>query len=192
MSDTFRSVPVAGASFRTVAGALGVGVVVFLAGPAWADSTGDVNATVDVSGGPLSISTPDAIELGSTAVGMDVGGQLGGVTVLDRRGATSATWTATVTSTAYTTGGGASSETIPASDVDYWSGPATDTEGTATFTPGQATDDDAVPLDVAETAFSEGSGDGGNSASWDPTITVHIPATAVAGSYSGTVTHNVS
>jgi hypothetical protein len=28
--------------------------------------------------------------------------------------------------------------------------------------------------------------------SWDPTITVHMPAQAVAGTYTGTITHSVA
>ena len=33
---------------------------------------------------------------------------------------------------------------------------------------------------------------GNNTVSWSPTITVHVPAGAVAGTYSGTITHSVS
>ena len=40
---------------------------------------------------------------------------------------------------------------------------------------------------VTETGF-----DGDNGATWNPTIDVAVPATAVVGVYDGTVTHSVS
>ena len=35
-------------------------------------------------------------------------------------------------------------------------------------------------------------GNGDNSASWDPAVQVSVPATAVAGTYTATITHSVS
>ena len=42
------------------------------------------------------------------------------------------------------------------------------------------------------TAMSLTGGAGSNSASWNPTLVVNVPAAAVAGTYSGTVTHSVA
>ena len=36
------------------------------------------------------------------------------------------------------------------------------------------------------------SGNGNNSASWDPTVAVAVPSTAVGGSYTATLTQSVS
>ncbi|MEU6410670.1 hypothetical protein [Microbispora sp. NPDC046933] len=41
-------------------------------------------------------------------------------------------------------------------------------------------------------APSAGVGSGDNSATWDPTIVITVPAQAVAGTYTGTVNHSVA
>jgi hypothetical protein len=73
------------------------------------------------------------------AAGTSITNPMGPVAVTDLRGALTATWTTTVSSTDYTTGGGTPAETIPKADVSYWSGPATATTGVGVFTPGQLT-----------------------------------------------------
>ncbi|MET8158372.1 hypothetical protein ABZT47_18510 [Sphaerisporangium sp. NPDC005289] len=73
-----------------------------------------------------------------------------------------------------------------------WSGPATATTGTGTFVPGQESAAAAVTLDQPRTAFSKTTGSGSNSATWNPTVIVSIPAQAVAGTYTGTVSHLVA
>jgi hypothetical protein len=117
---------------------------------------------------------------------------LGAVTVQDTRGSVNATWTATVTSTDFTTGDASAIETIGRSNVAYWSGPATATAGIGVFAPGQATSGAARTLDVPRTAFSMGGGVGDNSVTWNPTIEVTIPASAVIGTYAGTITHSAA
>ena len=116
--------------------------------------------------------------------------QLGTVTVTDNRGIASASWTATVTGTAFVTGGATAPETIPLTQVTYWSGPATATAGTGTFTPGEPAAANAVDLTAPRTAFSLASGSSVNSASWNPTLSVSVPA--AAGTYTATITHSVS
>jgi hypothetical protein len=74
--------------------------------------------------------------------------------VTDNRGALLGTWTASVSSTDFTTGGATANETIAKGQVTYWSGPATATSGTATFTPGQLASVNAQDLSVSRTAFS--------------------------------------
>jgi hypothetical protein len=169
-----------------------VACLVAVASPAWAaDTLGDVEGTVSVTGGAIFIAAPASADFGAGTPGVDVTAALGTVTVTDLRGLPSASWVATVTSTGLTTGGAGPFETIPPGAIDYWSGPATATEGVGTFGPGQLTPADAVPLATEPVAFSEDGGDGGGSASWNPTLTVHLPPGVVAGTYVGTVTHSV-
>ncbi len=99
-----------------------------------------------------------------------------------------------MTSTNYTTGAAGAAETIPASAVNYWSGPATANSGVGVVVPGQANAAAAQPLSTsaALTAFSKAVGVGNNSTSWNPTLIVNVPAAAVAGTYTGTVTHSVA
>ncbi|MDX6350417.1 MAG: hypothetical protein QOF84_5207 [Streptomyces sp.] len=137
----------------------------------------------------LSISAAAAANLGSGVPGGTITGHLGSVTV-DATGIDS--WTATVSVTNFTTGGGSPAETIPKSSVSYWSGPATARIGTGTATPGQATAAQAQILSTSRTAFSLQSGAPVTAVTWNPTLIVSVPAAAVAGTYTGTVTHSVA
>ncbi|MEU7887277.1 hypothetical protein AB0B54_17390 [Microbispora bryophytorum] len=153
-----------------------------------------VTFTVNAPDG-LTINVPDGpVSIGSGAPGAQISGSLGPVTVSDQRAALTATWEATVSAASggFTTGGGTPAETVPNTAVLYWSGPATATTGTGTFVPGQVDAAAAQSLDVSRTAFSKTSGSGNNSATWDPTIVVNVPAQAVAGTYTGTVNHSVA
>lgn len=151
----------------------------------------DTTVTFTVSGADLVVTAPLNASLGSAALGGTITGSIGAVTVSDQRGISPAPWTADVASTSFTTGGGGPGEVIPSGNVRYWSGPATATSGTGTFTPGQSTEAQQVPLNVVQTAFSHSDGTGANSASWDPTLVVSIPGDVVAGAYSGVLTHSV-
>lgn len=152
-----------------------------------AGNTGTASQTLTILGGVLSISVPaDAGSLGSgsPAVGGEViSGTLGQVQVSDTRHADAGSgWIASVTSTAFVTPSG---RVIPASAVGYAAGPITKI-GTATYTandPGELTG--AVPA-VTATGIT-----GDNSATWNPVINVTVPANAVAGVYSATITHSV-
>jgi hypothetical protein len=107
--------------------------------------------------------------------------------VTDARAALTDTWTATVSSSDFTTGGASSAETIPAGDVTYDPGTVS-TTGTITATP-------TAPILLAgtvQTAVAATGIVGNNTASWDPALSVAIPAGAVAGTYSGVVTQSVS
>ncbi|TDC60768.1 hypothetical protein E1258_13785 [Micromonospora sp. KC207] len=166
-----------------------------VASPALAAPTDDTTATFDVLAGTLDIDAPATADLGSGAPGTTITGQLGVVTVSDTRATgDDASWTASVTSTDFTTGTATATETVPATAVDYWSGPATATSGTGTFTPGQINSAAAVPLDnvTPVTAFTHTGGTGLNSASWNPTLEVSVPSVNQSGTYTGTVTHSVA
>ncbi|MEV0971650.1 hypothetical protein [Microtetraspora glauca] len=153
-----------------------------------------VNFTVNAPNG-LTINVPDGpVNIGSGAPGGQISGQLGSVQVSDERAALAATWVASVIAATggFKTGGGTAPETIPNTDVLYWSGAATATTGSGTFVPGQANAAAAQSIDVSRTAFSKTTGSGVNSATWNPTIVVNVPAGAVAGTYTGTVDHSVA
>jgi hypothetical protein len=148
----------------------------------------DTTVTLSVVSGGLSIASPESADIGSGTPGNVVSGQLGSVTVSDERAIMAPEWTVTVSATAFTTGGATSAETIPATDVTYWSGQATATTGTGTFTPAQPTQGDAE--DVPTDAFSHSGGNGNNSATWNPTLNIGVPFDGVGGTYTGTVTHS--
>lgn len=171
--------------------AIAVALVVASGGSA---NAADSTVTFNVTTGALAVTVPAATLLGSAAPGTPISAQLGPVTVTDARALLTPTWAATVTSSAFTTGGGTGPETIPTTDVSYWSGPATaSAPGTGeTFVPGQLTAGDAVALSTSPTAMSLTAGVGDNSATWDPTLVVTPPTSAVGGLYSGTVTHSVA
>ena len=162
--------------------------------PADAAQTGPTTVTFAVNAGALNITVPATVSIGSAAPGATVSGQLGAVTVTDERGLLTATWTTRVTTTAFTTGGATTAETIPVSSVKYASGPATASAGVGVFTPGQANAAAAAAIPAAPglVAFTLTAGVGNNSATWNPTLVVAVPAAAVAGTYTGTVTHSVA
>jgi hypothetical protein len=108
------------------------------------------------------------------------------VSVTDDRALLSASWTATASSTDWTTGGGTGSETIPATDVGYDPGTIT-TTGTITVI--------GTPITLSGTGtpvVTGTAGVGDNTASWNPTLSVAVPASAVGGLYTGTLTQSVS
>ena len=164
-------------------------LLVALPGVAGAATTGTTTTTFTLTGGAMSITVPPTtVNLGSSAAS-SLTGQLGIVTVNDDRGLLNGGWTAdTVSSSHFTTGGQTTAETVAA----YWSGAATATSGVGTLLGSQLTSGLAVVVNAAQTAFTGGSLVGNNSASWNPTLIVTIPAAAVVGTYTGTVTHTVA
>jgi hypothetical protein len=146
------------------------------------------SATFSLNAGALSISQPSTANLGSATVGSPIlSGPLGAVTVTDTRGSLVAQWTATVTSTSFTTSTATTFETVPTSSIAYTAGLATATTGLGTFTPGVLAN-----LSAPGTAFSLAAGTGNNSASWNPTITFTLSTSQVAGTYTGVITHSVA
>lgn len=157
-----------------------------------ADAASNTTTTFAVNAGALGVTVPASASLGAGNPGTSISAALGSVSVSDARALLTAAWTASATSTAFTTGGGTTPETIANSNVSYWSGAATATTGLGTFTPGQANAGAAVTMGSTVTAFTLASGVGNNSATWNPTIVVAVPSAAVAGTYTGTVTHSVA
>lgn len=149
---------------------------------------------VFLASGTLSITVPAGpVSLGSSAISGTVTNQLGVVTVDDTR-LLGLGWTAAVAGSDFKTGGGSPSETIAIGKIQYWSGPATASNGLSSSTPGQATSSQKITLaTTAQTAFT-GAGISlvSNSASWNPTLIVTVAPSAIAGTYTGTITHTVS
>jgi hypothetical protein len=175
----------------------GPAVLAYSSSPTASDP--DTTVTFTVTVGALSLTAPATVDLGSGAPGTTISGLLGGdgpgpsVVVTDDRALLSAAWTATASAGDWTTGSATPAEIIPVSDVGYAVGAIT-TTGTITATgtdlpagtgPGDLTD--APQPVVTGTA-----GVGDNTAGWNPTISVAVPASAVGGVYTGTLTQSVS
>jgi hypothetical protein len=109
-----------------------------------------------------------------------ISGQLGDVTVSDQRGGVT-TWTASVISTAFTPAAGPAD---PASNVSYTAGAITQTGVVATAVA-------VTDLTGVSTVVSGASG-GISTATWDPSISVIVPANLAPGVYSATITHSVA
>jgi hypothetical protein len=142
-------------------------------------------ASFTLTAGALSISSPTVgVSLGSqvaSANATTMSGQLGTVSVTDQRGGTT-TWTASVISTAFTPTAGPAD---PASNVSYAAGTITDSS-TVVATAVAASDLTGVSTVVT------GASTGISTATWDPTITVIVPADFAPGVYTATITHSVA
>ncbi|HEX8629320.1 MAG TPA: hypothetical protein VF755_14235 [Catenuloplanes sp.] len=158
------------------------------AGIAVPASAGPTDATVTISGGTLSITTPaNAGNIGSranTVAGGTISGSLGQVQVNDARSAAAGTgWVVTVISTAFTPPSGPA---IAASAVGYTAGTVVKV-GTATYTANDPANMTGVASAVTATGIT-----GDNSATWNPTINVAVPGGMAANVYSATITHSVA
>ncbi|WP_436758734.1 hypothetical protein [Streptosporangium sp. V21-05] len=137
----------------------------------------------------LDITVPASVNLGGAQMNGTISAQLGTVTVADSRSVL-ASWVATVSATDFARVG-TPAVVIDKARVSYWSGPVTASVGVAVRTPGQATAAAAQSLSSPRTAFTKQLGVLGTSTSWNPTLIVSVPNFAVAGTYTGTVTHSV-
>jgi hypothetical protein len=146
----------------------------------------DTTTTFAVGSGALTMTAPSTANLGSGAPGGTISGPLGTVVVTDARAALNASWTATVSATSWTTGAGTGAETIPPQDATYAPGTVT-TTGTVSVNPQTVTMSTSPQPVVTASSIT-----GNNTASWDPTITVHVPPAAVTGTYTATVVHSVT
>jgi hypothetical protein len=142
--------------------------------------------------GALAVTVPSSANLGSAPTGTaSLTAHLGTITATNS-GIVAPSVTAQVSCTAFKTGAGTANQTIPCTAISYWSGPATAQSGLSSNTPGQLTAAQAVVLSTTRTAFSATGALLNISVSWNPTIIVTIPTSAVAGTYSGTITHSVA
>jgi hypothetical protein len=156
-------------------------------------STTTTTTTGLASPGTLSISAPGRLDVGTAAsAGRVISARMGAVTVTDTRGVVGGAWTARVSATAFTIEGGAAGQPVAPCSIAYWSGPATARSGTAALAPGQPGPSQAVPLTATRTAFSATRVTGANTAAWNPTVIVRVPAGALAGRYRGAIIHSVA
>jgi hypothetical protein len=146
--------------------------------------TNTVNGA-DCLPGFLMISAPAARNLGTGAPGTTITNTFGNVTVDDQRGDNPSDWTATVSSTGFASTG---VPDIPASAVTYSPGTEVGHVGDGTFTAGTV----GTLSAGGRTAYSHTAGTGSNQLVWNPTLAVHVPNTATAGVYTGTITHSVA
>jgi hypothetical protein len=158
-----------------------------IAGPAFADTTGTTPLTFAVTGGELAITVPTgAVNLGTvsaSASAQTVSAPLGTVTVTDNRGGTDG-WTVTASAIDFT---GPQVISASAPGGSSYTTPAASTTGVSTVTPTSL--NALYPTAAVQVATDVA---GVNSATWNPTISVTIPADAVAGAYTSTITHSVS
>jgi hypothetical protein len=165
--------------------ALAGGLVAMAAAPAGA-APGDTPTTFSITAGALSITVPASANLGSVNTGASsVSGSLGNVTVTDQRGGLTPLWTSNVTSTDFTTGGASANETVVKANVNYASGLAS-SSGLGAFVPQLG-----VALGSAQRAANWVGIAGNNSSTWNPTLTLSLASSQVAGGYSGTINHSV-
>lgn len=154
--------------------------------PAYAE---DTDVTIQIEGGTLSISAPTGpittTPITAAIAAQTVEFELGDITVSDNVGGT-AGWgiSVAVTPFAMDVAEGADAVEIPVTAASYDVGTIT-TAGTVTAT---AAED--IVLDGAAAVVSGTAASGVNSATWNPTISVPIPAGALTGTYTSTVTHS--
>ena len=166
-------------------------------------ASGSTDATVTLtSNGSLSVSVPDSssapVDLGSASVPTTTStwstSAFGTVTVDDGRSGTLG-WTATATGTDFcidsdgTTDGvqcsSDANQQILATSITYNPGTLSVSLGDASLLTGTA-----GTLSAGATVAYTGTGN--STVSWDPTLDFALLATQVAGTYQGTITHNVS
>lgn len=149
------------------------------------------NSTFALHINTLTITVPGSASLGNGSAGGTLSASLGTVSVEDSRFALTS-WTATVTSTSFTTGGGGTGKTIATGNVAYWSGPSTFSSGGGSRFPGELTAADKVPLSSPVVAFRGTKSPLTTINSWQPTLVITIPGSSVAGHYTGVITHTVT
>jgi hypothetical protein len=143
--------------------------------------------TTAVISGPLSMTAPASSFLGSGPPGATISSSLGTVAVTDGRGF-GADWSASVSSSDFTTGAGGPAQTIPAGDAFY------DITGLATAT-GPATFGYAPAVDLSQNpqaVVNATNVDGNTAVSWNPVIQVSVPGGATGGNYSAIIVHSVT
>ncbi|WUH89790.1 WxL domain-containing protein [Streptomyces sp. NBC_00433] len=168
-----------------VAGALGV---LPLAASASAASSGSTPVTVTVTTGTLDITVPAGpVSLGTVpalATAQTVSAQLGNVTVTDSRGGTTG-WTVTANGNDFI--GPSSTISVSTAGSSTYTSPLAAVTGTASVAPSDL--NPLYPPGPVQTATGVV---GVNSATWNPTITLNLPANTVAGTYTSTIIHSVA
>jgi hypothetical protein len=159
--------------------------------PAAHAAAGDTIATFAITGGALSVAVPAstvALSTGTINTGAaSASAQLGTVTVSDARGALVNSWTTTVSSTTFVTGGSSADETVAKANIAYSSGLSTAHTGLGVFVPGTLSSMASNGTGASYTGAA-----GNSSTSWNPTLTFTLLSSQVAGTYTGTINHSVA
>lgn len=156
-----------------------------IGGMALPASAADTDATVQIEGGSFNLVAPGSFDLGKVVPGQTVQGDLTGMSVTDER-AGEAGWVSSVSVSNFT-GTTNPAEIIPATNVNYVTGDAT-TSGLVTVT-SAGTVTGFPALQTAQTASAV---HGNNTATWNATIEVTAPASAVADTYTATIVHSLA
>jgi hypothetical protein len=141
----------------------------------------------------VSVVAPANANLGSASTGTATLTAHLGLVVASGSGLLGVDVTANVVCSDFKTGSGTAAETVSKTNVFYWSGPATATGLLSSVASGQPTSADQVSCATSQQAFWAGAPLTLLTAmvTWNPTIVIHLPAGAVQGTYTGTVTHTV-
>lgn len=149
----------------------------------------DTPVTLEVTGGGLGITVPAGpVNFGSTTVSSSpqmVTSQLGDVAVTDQRGGT-AGWTVTAQAVDFM-GPNNTTISMSAPNSSTYHAPQANVIGTATVIPSDLSP--MYPPGPVQTATGVS---GTNSANWNPTISITVPANSLAGTYTSTIAHSVS
>jgi hypothetical protein len=155
--------------------------------PASADQSGTTPVTVTVTSGTIDITVPAGpVSLGTIATSTSaqtVTHTLGNVTMTDNRGGTTG-WVVTANGTDFT---GPQNISVSAAGSSSYSTPGALVTGQATVAASNL--DPLYPPGPVQTATNVS---GINTAVWNPNISLTIPANALAGTYSSTITHSVA
>jgi hypothetical protein len=167
-------------TLRTLATVAATGAILALVpvGSAMADTT---TATFTLTGGTLDVTAASSAALSDASTGAgSVTGLLGTVAVSDTRG-TTVGWAVTAGSSTFVDGSGSVSTSVSYS--------ANTVASTGIVT---AESEGATVIDTAATVVAGTDVSGNNTASYDPSLTVGLPASALVGDYTGTVTTSIS
>lgn len=176
---TSRRIAVAGIAALSIAA---------LALPAQADTT---TTTFSLTAGTMSIDAPASVDLGVHTLGTvtAIQGSLGTTTITDNRGGLLSAQIVTLTAGDFKTGAGGVNETILGSTVTAKSGPVAHTNTTVTAIKVETT---AAEVVSGSTITSFSAYDGNDVATYNPSITIPVPVTNVAGTYTGVITQTVA
>ena len=159
-----------------------LGIALFVGSQTTARSASITNLTMDITGGTLTISAPASLDIGSWTSPSTASISMGTVTVLDYRGVADSGWIVSAIATALTPTTGPA---IAANLMGYDPGTIANI-GTVT-TVGHV----VTLLDGVMPVITGSLGSGSETVTWNPTLTVRIPAAVANGTYTATLTHSV-
>jgi hypothetical protein len=176
------------ASGAAVSDAQGSQVPVASVTPAAAPGDPSTTITFTVTTGALTLSVPSSATLGSGAPNTTIGpAAIGPCSVVDLRAQNPASWTVTAAQTDFDNITRTGAPLIPATAASYLPG-SFSVIGTINVVAHNISSLTNTEQDV----LTATGGVGNTTTSWDPTVAVFVPSTAVGGTYTGTLTQSVS